>query len=95
MSIYAASLLLIGILLGTRYRVLVLVPASIAALAGAAAMSDFLSDSTAGALLATILALQIGYIVGAALSPQMRQRSGNGSKSRTLSRNWGRLSRID
>ena len=76
-----------GALLGTRYKVLCLVPtilASIAVLAVIDRFNDVQASSTALTALALGLALQIGYLVGfsarsvllAALTRRQPQRSG-------------------
>ena len=64
MYIYAGSAFLIGILLASKFRVLILLPATIVVLAGGIGLDVFQSHSIAGGLLLTAAALQIGYLVG-------------------------------
>jgi hypothetical protein len=59
--------ILTGVLLGTRYKVLCLVPVTLAGTAALAALDRFNgvpSSSTALTALALVLGLQIGYLAG-------------------------------
>ena len=79
MLIVAALSFLIGILLGLRFRVLILIPATAIVLAGVAVMLDMLSHSVVIGLVAipaAIAALQIGYLVGAFIAQRLRRPVG-------------------
>lgn len=86
MLLHTTLLFLMGSLLGLRLRALVLLPASIAALALATLTGDLNADSAAGIVLAifvTLLILQIGYFVGAATASSRGRQARRGFRSRT------------
>jgi hypothetical protein len=74
MLIVAALSFLIGILLGLRFRVLILIPATAIVLAGVAGMHS--AAIGLAAMPAAIAALQIGYLVGAFIALHLRRPVG-------------------
>ena len=67
MMLFALCTLLVGTVLGTRYRVQVLVPAGmfgLAAVAISAGIKDLSVSSAAIAGLVCVVALQLGYLCG-------------------------------
>jgi len=86
MLLHATLLFLMGSLLGLRLRALVLLPASVAALALACLTGDLISDSPAGvamAIVATLVVLQIGYLAGAAAASSRSRQGQRALRSRT------------
>jgi len=82
MLIFAALCFLIGIALGLRFKVLVLVPVAIVFLAIVAGISSTLGYSSSDALIAiceTTATLQLGYLIGAQFGLPLR---------RPLGKNW-------
>ena len=86
MLVQATLTLLFGTLLGLRFRALVLLPASVAVLAAAAAAGQLTFDSVPELLLAVfaaLLVLQIGYLAGAAMALANRRSTAHGFRNRT------------
>ena len=86
MLLHATLLFLTGALLGLRLRALVLLPASVAALALASLTGDLVSDSPWGvvmAIVATLVVLQIGYLAGAATAASKGRQAQRGFRSPT------------
>jgi len=76
MVISSILAMLLGVTLGLRYRVLILVPASMLVLAVAATTAVTMTipwDQAAGAIASEILLLQAGYVLGLAVHQVMRR----------------------
>ena len=78
------SAFLIGLALGLRYNVLILIPAGVVTAATVICISITAHESFFAAVLVivfTILALQIGYLTGIVISTSVRQDLASASES--------------
>ena len=82
MLIYLALCFVVGILLGLRFKVLVLIPATIVALASVAGVSGYAAVSGLVASAQAIALLELGYLIGAFLIQHLRRPLDRGFKNR-------------